>query len=504
MNKEPLKSENILDGQKHEGALQKSLSAGHWFLADTIIQRVLVFGTFFITARLLTPADYGIIALAGIYPALLDSLTAIAFGTALTQKKAGEEKPYLNAVWTFGILRNAILFGTVFFTAPFIAHFFHADDALLVFRLSGLIFVLQSFENIGNIYFFRQLDFKKVFLRDMASYGTTAVISVLASILLHSYWALFIGNASGMLASVIATYLLNDYRPRPDLALRKLRPLLAYSQWVFGQGVINRLSQTLEDTLVGHFTNTASVGLYGKAKSLAYAPISPLSNIISKIGFSALVATEGSLPHIREGFYKSFDLVVAVALPFALFIWITGDQLVLLLLGPAWVEITPLLKTLVVVAVFNSTLLGIAGMVFNAIDKPNLYFRLNTLSLFSVILFLPIMVIRQGISGAALSLLISAIIVSTYALFLINKTIAPTWRRVGETVGVVTLSIFIPLPITTHLLNIPSASHLPIFLLVCVLYGISYTLMVMFFGTIYKKGPFQTLFVIAKSFVKKA
>jgi hypothetical protein len=67
------------DSAKTNDVFQRSLSAGYWFLIDTLVQRVLVFGTFFITARLLVPADYGIIALAMIYPSLLDGLTAIAF-----------------------------------------------------------------------------------------------------------------------------------------------------------------------------------------------------------------------------------------------------------------------------------------------------------------------------------------------------------------------------------------------------------------------------------------
>lgn len=280
---------------KPERILERSLSAGYWSLLDTILQKVLIYGSFFITARFLSPADYGVIALALIYPNLLDSLTAIAFDTALTQKKSGDEHAYLSVVWTFNILRSLVVFILVFITAFFVARFFHSMDALLLFQLSALPLLLQAFANIGQIYFFRYLEWKKVFIRDMASYGTTAIVTVSLAILFHSYWALFIGSVSGMLAAVIATYILQGYRPRLDTGFYKLKPLLEYSQWVFGQGVVTRISQTLEDAVIGHFTNPTSVGNYSKAKSLAYAPTSPLANIIGKIGFSAFVALNESM-----------------------------------------------------------------------------------------------------------------------------------------------------------------------------------------------------------------
>jgi O-antigen/teichoic acid export membrane protein len=190
---------------KTTDVFQRSLSAGYWFLLDTLIQRVLVFGTFFITARLLVPADYGIIALAMIYPSLLDGLTAIAFETALTQKKAGEEMPYLNVAWTFNLLRNILLFCVVFLTAPFVAHFFHADNFVLLFQLSGLTLFIQGWSNIGQLLFVKALDFKKLFLRDMAMYGTNSLVSISCALLFHSYWALFAGNAAGILAAAIST-----------------------------------------------------------------------------------------------------------------------------------------------------------------------------------------------------------------------------------------------------------------------------------------------------------
>lgn len=484
-----------------KSVLARSLSAGYWSALDIVLQKVLIFGSFFITARILTPQDFGTISLAAIFPNLLDSLTAIAFDSAITQKKEGEEKQFLDVAWTFNLLRTILVFVIVFFSSYLFADFFHTPEARTLFQLSALPIVFQGLTNIGQVYFFRRLEFKKVFLRDMANYVTAAIVSVSMALILHSYWALFIGSSAGIFMAGVATYVLNEHRPRLDFKFKKLKPLLTYSEWVFGQALVTRLAQTLEDTLVGRFTNAASVGNYSKAKSLAYAPTSPLSNIISKIGFSALVATGGSIAHIREGFYKSFDLAVSVAFPFVAIIAVGGEQLVLMVLGTAWVGIIPLLKTLVVVSALNTCVLSLSGMTFNALNKPEYYFRLNMISLVSAIVFLPILVMTKGIAGAALSLLIGAVLINGYALILLDKTISPTWKRVSETVSVTLVATLSPLIFTIPLMKYWVDSAVGFFA-ACALYGTVYALIIILAGQM-KKGPYQTLLLIARSLVRK-
>lgn len=488
---------------KKNDALQRSLSAGHWFLMDTLMQRVLIFGTFFITARLLTPADYGIIALAAIYPGLLDSLTNIALETALTQKKQGEEKPYLNAVWTFYLLRNTLLCGIVFFTAPLIAHFFHNDDMVLLFRVSGLSLFFQGWTNIGQVLFIKNLDYRKLFLRDLAMYGTNSITSIIGAVILHSYWALFIGNAAGILAATVSTYFLNSFRPRFELSYTKLKPLIPYSRWIFGQGLVNRLSQTIEDVLVGRFATTTSIGLYGKAKTLANAPTSPLGNIIGKIGFSTIASVQDSAGHVREGFHKSFDLSAVVALSFLAAIFVAGDQLVRIILGPAWSGITPFLRILSVAATLDALFTVVAGMVFNALDKPRQLFQMNTLKLLCLGIFLPLLIPLHGTFGAALTLLIASVITNAYALILIERIITPNWWRIGETLLVIGVALLLPLMLATYLLRFPFANNHFGFLFLAGSMGCLYGCIIVFTGVFLRKGPYPTLMIILKSFITR-
>jgi O-antigen/teichoic acid export membrane protein len=421
----------------------------------------------------------------------------------LIQKKAGEEKPFLDAVWTFGVLRNILLFFVVFSTAPLVARFFHTENATLLFQLSGLIYLIQGFGNIGQIYFWRNLDFKKVFLLDLSMYGTNAVATLITAYFFRSYWAIFVGNAAGIFAAAMSTYFLDSYRPRFDFSFAKLKPLIPYSQWVFGQALINRLSQTIENVLIGRFADTTAIGLYGKAKTLATAPTSPLGNIIAKIGFSALVSVQDSKERVREGFHKSFDLVATIALAFLVAIFVGGNQLIHIILGSNWVGISPFLKILTITATLDALIITIAGTIMNALSEPRLLFRLNTLSLLCLSILLVVLVPIYGTMGAAISFLCSSIITNICALVLIHRLIAPNWRRAGETLIVISTALLLSLLLSVYLLRFPLLNTPLGFLALVTLMGCLYFVIIVFVGKKYKKGPYGTLRLILNSFIER-
>jgi|GEM_PF-1184665 len=483
-------------------ALRKTLTAGQWYFVNMLGQKIFVFGTFFITARLLTPADFGIIAIAGIYPAFIDALTALSFESVLVQKKAGEEKHYLNVVWTFSVLRAFTIFSIVFFSAPFITHYFHAEGYLLLFRLSGLLFLIQGLGNIGNIYFFRNLDFKKVFFRDLALQSTSSVLSIMGAIYLHSYWALFIGNTAGVFAAALSTYVLHPYRPSFDFNFTKLKPLFGYTRWIFGQDLLNQSAKTLEDTLVGRFATPTNIGIFSKAKGLSHVVTSPLSSIIGKISFSTFSQIQDSHQHVREGIYKTIDLLAGVALPFLVAIIIAGHRLILVLLGPQWVDMYQILILLTIIATLDTVIISLGRPIFNALGKPQFTFTTNAVYLGILIAFLPILVPLNGTFGAATALLMASIASSIITLILINKLVHLKWSRIIETIAVISLGIALPIPLCYYLLQFPFAYQTIGFLLLGVLIGICYFSVLIFIGKKYDKGPYRTYLVIANSFLR--
>lgn len=480
--------------------LYLSLSAGHWSLLNMLMQRGLVFGTFLVTARFLSPADFGVIAIAAITPALIDGLTSVSFEASLVQKPEGEERPYLDAAWTFGVLRAVLIFAVVWACAPFAASYFHSEVGTLVFRLSGLTVLFQGLVNVGQIYFFREIQFRKVFLRDLAFHLTATTLSILGAILFRSYWALFGATAIATLASSLATYRLSSYRPSFDFHLRKLLPLVNYTKWMFGQGMVNQISRTLEDTLVARYSPAAAVGLFTKAKGLANAPTAPLVSLINKISFSAYSRVQESLDHVRGGFYRSFDMLFVVALPYLVAISIAGHRIVSILLGDAWVGITGVLTVLTFAATIDILTTTLSIPIMNALGVPRSQFFVSSLYTITLLTSLIVLVPANGTSGAAMAMLVSSIITGIAAFATLRRLIDFRFRRLLATIIPVGIATLIPVGIAVSALEYPFFNQTSGFILLGALCISLYGLVLILADRLFQVGPWNTFTVIFSSF----
>lgn len=480
------------------GSLADTLAAGRWSLTNTIAQKVLTFGTFFILARLLVPADFGVVALLAVVPNFIEGVTSLAFDMALVQRR-GDVGPYLNVIWTFTVLRGIALFLFVFFTAPYIAHFFHIEYAVTALRFAGIGSLLQGFMNIGQTYFFIDLNLKPIFLRDLTLRITYAVSTIVLALIFHSYWAPFIGNFISIFAVVIATYVLHPYRPSLDMRLGKLKDLFPFTRWLLGQELLNQLVRTLEDSLIGRFATPAALGIYGKSKALASAPTSPLISLINKVSFTSYARAQESMAHVREGVHKTFDVMLAIALPYLIVLMVAGNRLVLIFLGPNWIVITPYLKLLALAATLDMLFVSIATPVFNAIGQPKTQFFINSVAASTVLAGLIVLVPRYGIWGATFATLLGTSLAACVTLYLMYSRLHLAVGRIVRGIAVVGVACAVPMLLSSLLLPIPFFNHTFPYLGLVGASGALYLLLLIGAGTVLHVGPYATLLVIAHS-----
>lgn len=484
-----------------EDTLTKSISAGQWALANTAAQRLFVFGTFFIVARILTPADFGLIAIIAIIPTFLDGSTALAFDTAAFQK--GNLERYLDVIWTFTILRGFAIFALVYFAAPLAAAFFHVEYALTLLRFAALGVLIQSFGNIGQTYFFKDFDFRSVFLRDLTFKASYALATIVLALLLHSYWALFWGGIFSFISVVAITYVLHPYRPRFDFRFRLLGELRSFSQWLYAQEMIQQLSGTVQDSLLGHFTTPAGLALFSKAQSLADAPTAPLISTINKVSFTSYVTVRDSSAHVLEGVNKTFEVLVSLAFPYLVLILLSGTTVVHIALGYQWLAMAPYLKILAVEATLDVLINTLAGPVFNAIGKPHIQFVNSGIRSLTLILAMTILVPIYGIWGAVFAALISVAVTACVVIYHVLTNLHLHLGRIAESIAVVAFACLVPIPLASYLLTLPFSNTLFGYMLMTLLCGALYASVIIILGRKFGRGPYKTLELIVLSFLNE-
>ncbi len=399
-----------------QGTLGKAIDAGKWSAIGLVVQKAIGFVSFFVLARLLAPNDYGLITVALMVVGIAEIIFTPDFGAALIQKKENINQ-YLNVFWTFNLLRAVGVFLFIFLTSPLVAIFFRVQDplAISVLRLSGLMIVIRALGNMGSIFFFKELDFKKLFFRDTGGQIAFSVIAILWALYKPSVLALFFGYLGQEFASMLLLYYFHHYRPRISFHFRRLLDLIRYGTWTMGKNIVGQVNANLETMIIGRSLGVSNLGLYSRANNVVSLPSSALFSIIYKVGFPTYAKVQNDQEKIRRGFLKSFDVALITMIPFMFLILLIGRETILVLLGKNWLGMVPAMKVLVIALTFE----GFSNIIYpllEGVGRANLRFKLSLLQL---VLAAPLLIwlSRYGLVAAASAMLIISFVVFFVAGF---------------------------------------------------------------------------------------
>lgn len=478
----------------NDGTLKKSIEGGKWIFLNTFFQKLISAASFFVLARLLLPHDFGIIAILFIVPALMELILSPDFSTAIIQNREDPYR-YLNQIWTFNLCKSGLAAIIIFFGAPFIAKFFGAQEAVNAIRLSSLIIIIPSLANPAQIFFFKNIDFKKIFIRDILAAVAYSSVAITLAFFLKSFWALFAGNMAQLAIASATTYSLHHFRPKISPKLKNLLGLWNCAKWLYGQGLVNRVVPSLENGLVAKMTTANQLGLFNRAKNLVSIPVSPFYNIIQRVTFPAYAKLQDSYEKIKGGFLKSLDVIFFISIPTAILFFEASHNIILVLLGPNWLDMDVALKIFGLNLIFNIFPLA-STQILNAIGRSNTQFKLGLINLVLLSSFMVILIPLKGINGAAFAILLTTLCLSFFTMRKIMSVLKIRIKEIMEPMTMPLLSSIIVLFIGRILLKILEPLGNFEFVGIVAFLGIIYMALILSFGIFIKCGPYDTLKLI--------
>ncbi len=398
---------------------------GIWVFTLRITQQFFGLIRIVILARILSPKDFGLMGIALLTMATLETFSQTGFQQALIQKKENIEA-YLNSAWTVLILRGVILFGILYLIAPYAAMFFDAPEARLIVQVIGISALLQAFTNIGIIYFQKEIEFNKQFVYE--SVGTLAdfIVAVSAVFILRNVWALVLGLIAGSAARCFVSYVIHPYRPRLSSDLGKARELWSlFGKWVLGSSTLIFLIIQGDDIFVGKLLGATALGFYQMAYRISNMPATEITHVISQVTFPAYSKLQDDLPKLREAYLKVLQLTAFLSFPIAGLILILAPDFTRMFLGEKWMPMVPAMRILCIFGVTRA-LNGTAGSIFQALGKPLILAKVSFIQfLFLAAIIYPFASIGKlvGVSWAVtLASLICFILAFTEVLKIINES----------------------------------------------------------------------------------
>lgn len=389
-----------------------------------LIDRSIGLVSTIVLARLLSPADFGLIAIATMLIGALQLLFAFNFDVFLIQDpNAGRDQ--FDTVWTFNVLFATFSGVALTASAHMVALFYNeARIESLIYALAGGIFV-AGFANVGPVMFRREMQFDREFKFMLAKRIAPVLVTVPVAFWLRSYWALALGQITGMLASLIISYYVSSYRPR--FSLRARSELFHASKWLFINNLLGFLHGRAAEFIIGKLAGVHGLGVYTISSEVSTMPTSELVAPINRAAFPGYAKLARDIDQLRGSFLGVISIIGLFALPASIGIVIVADLMVPAVLGWKWLDAIPLIQVLALYGVLTALQSNI-GYVYLAVGRPRLITLVQAVQVVVLVALLLPATWYWGAIGAAWSFLITAICMAPVNQYLIARQLhLSTW-----------------------------------------------------------------------------
>lgn len=314
-----------------------------WMLLFRLFDRSIGILSTTILARLLIPADFGLVAMAMSVISIVELATSFSFEIALIQKTEPKREHY-DTAWTLNIL---VALGGATLTAMLAypaAHFYGDERLVAVMFCIAAGWIVSGLENPAIANFRRRMDFGAEFRFMSAKRVVMFVVGMAAAFTLRSYWALVIGMITGRVVGTALSFAMEPFRPR--LTLSCARELFSFSGWLLVNNVANVVLGRLPHFAVGRAFGPQTLGAYTVGSEIAQLAHTELIAPINRAMFPGYARLVSDPETFRRVCTEATALILLVALPASFAVALFAGSIVRVLLGDQWHDAVPVIQVL--------------------------------------------------------------------------------------------------------------------------------------------------------------
>jgi O-antigen/teichoic acid export membrane protein len=313
-------------------------------MAKLVTQLFSWFSTFYVI-RLLTPDDYGLIAIAAVFFTLITMFTTNGLISAVV-KEQNKDRRISDLMFSFSLMLNLGLTGILVLTAPWIAEWYDSPDLKHVLWVLAIINPLSSFTVIPIAHLQIDMRFKDKAIAETIAGLTGAVVAIVAAQSGLGVWSLVLATIAITLVRVIALNVIARSGYGLTFNYQGAAPLFSFAMNMQLGGLVWFIYNKADAILIGRLLGLDKAGIYNVASEVASIPMSKVNAIMNEVAFSAFAKTKDKMEQAQIYLQKALRLMGCVVFPMFFGLSIISDELVLLLLGDKWAEAGPVIMIL--------------------------------------------------------------------------------------------------------------------------------------------------------------
>lgn len=359
-----------IKGELSSGVLYTALSKYSGIIISLIINAIL--------SRLLSPDEYGVVALVTVFVTFFSLLSDFGIGPAVVQNHSLDDDD-TSSIFSFSILFGTLLALLFFISAPLIADFYNNKELIYISRLLSLSILFNSYQIVPRALLQKKLKFKRIGLVTIAVQFVTGILGIVLALLGFSYYALVFQSVLSAMLLFAIFYKHESIRFRIKIQKTSIQKIFKFSSFQFLFNFINYFSRNLDSILIGKYLGSESLGYYNKSYSLMMMPVSNLTHVITPVMMPVLSKYQNDKEVVYNTYMKVIKLLAIIGFPLSVFLFFSAEEIIYILFGPQWDNSVPVFKILAL-SVGIQMVLSSTGSIFQTINRTDLLFISGLLS----------------------------------------------------------------------------------------------------------------------------
>ena len=326
-----------------------------------------------VVARILTPSDYGVIAMTAPISGFILIFQNLGLNQALIQSREISDEQ-VNALFFYNLAASAAVAIVFVMLSPLVGMFYGDPRPAYVMAASGATVLVTGSALQHSALLSRHMRYKALSFVDVMSTAATFLFTLAFAIWLRNYWSLWLGAFVGAVVTALLLWRIDRWRPRRRIAWRSARHLVTFGANLTGFNLLNFLARNLDNVLIAKFWGPDVLGLYERSYKLMMFPLQNINSPLSRIMLPALARVQDEPDRYRRIYCLAVRSIAFACIPGIIAAAICSDRLVPFLLGEQWASAGPIFFWLCLAAI-TQPISNATGWLFVSTGRTNEMFR---------------------------------------------------------------------------------------------------------------------------------
>lgn len=378
-----------------------------WRFAERCGAQLVTFIVSIVLARILTPSDYGTIALVTVFTTILQVFIDSGLSTALIQKKDADDLDF-SSVFYFNFAICIILYLIMFVSAPFIADFYKDSSLVSIVRVISLTLIISGVKGVQQSYVSRHMLFKRFFFSTLGGTIFSAVLGIIMAYAGFGVWAIVFQQLSNNAIDTLILWITVKWRPIKKFSWSRLKNLLSFGWKMLASSLLDTVYNNLRNMIIGKLYTSADLAFYNQGDKFPKLIVTNINTSIDSVLLPTMSNEQDNHVRVKDMTRRAIKISTYIMSPLMIGLAFCAKPIVQIVLTDKWLPCVPYLQIFCISYLFwpihTANLNAIKAM-----GRSDLFLKLEVIKKFMGMILL-LITMNISVMAMAYSLLISGLI----------------------------------------------------------------------------------------------